>query len=373
MADVNSSLITRLLNNRKAFLEVVIAAILLALSLNLISGCLLELTWISPFVTFVVAISLTLICTLYFVVRLLWTRTHTYNFKGFIIYDSKQSKVVDIPRYDYGYHLRRFMEAAFAENEAIKKLWDKEPISKELHFDKKEGKVSRYIGKGHQLIVEATEYYVLEKLSTHLTDYFNQPDFDEQELRTFVRNDIPDVLLANKFLELFSKPMEDRPLFSGNESSPSKNGEIVMAMRKGAFYSRFDLTLPKSSKIKRIDSKTITVETNRFIFTITIDFKGFSTVIPYEYLHHVLGLDTSALKEYQIDIDFTVSFRFASLFLPGGWDYYRWVESFVESFDQRFSQDRYFKNIAWESALTVIQYLERTKENRKERKSNNGN
>lgn len=361
MSDVNSSLITRLLSNRKAFLEVVIAAILLSLSINLISGCLLELQWISPFATIMVAISLSLICTLYFVVRLLWTRTHTYNFKGFITYDSKQNKVVDIPRYDYGHHLRQYLEAVFAENEAIKKLWDKEPISKELHFDKEAGKVSRHIGKGHQLIVEATEYYVLEELSTHLTDYFNQPHFDEQELQTFARNDIPDVLLANKFLELFSKPMEDRPLFSGNESRPLKDGEIVMAMRRGAFYSRFDLTLPKPSKIKRIDSKTITIETNRFIFKIAVDFERFGTVIPHEYLQHVLGHDARALHAYQINVVFTVSFRFASLFLPGGWDYYRWVESFVESFDQKFSKERYFKDIAWESALTVIQYLERTK------------
>ena len=113
-----------------------------------------------------------------------------------------------------------------SENE-LKKMWDKGPVDKGLHYDKDTGKVSCATGKGHQLIIEATEYYVLEKLSSHLTDYFNRPHFDEQELHTFARNDIPDVLLSNRFLELFSKPMEDRPLFSTEDSPPHQKGRGV--------------------------------------------------------------------------------------------------------------------------------------------------
>ena len=359
-SDVNSGLITRLLNNRKTFLEILIAAILLSLSINLISGSILEIKWIPPLAAFLVAVGLAIICMIYFMQRLLLPHTQTYHFNGFFIYDSKKNWVMGIPRYHYGNHLRMYLGAAFAENEVIKKLWDKEPISTGLHFDKETGEISRSIGKGHQLIVEATEYYILHNLCIHLTDYFSPPNFSKGELRTIARDDIPDVLLANRFLELFSKPREDRPLFWEDASKPQREVKPSTDRRQGGLYfSRFNLTLPRSANIKRLDPKTIAIKTNRLTFTIATDFEGFASPIPWEFKQYVLGLNPQYdTDDYTVSVRFTVSFRFASLFLPGGWDYYRWVESFAESFDDQFSEDRYFKNIFWEAAHTVIQYFE---------------
>jgi hypothetical protein len=238
MKEGSSDIVTRLLDNRKLLLELIIAAVLLSLSIHLIAGSILDLNWISPLCAFVLASILAVMCTAYFVVRLLWFRTHTYTFKGFIIIHSKKNEVVDIPQYDYGHDLHDYLQAAFAENAAIKRLWDKEPIDKGLHHDKKKGELSCTVGKGHQLIIEATEYYILENLSTHLADYFNRPAFDEQNLHTFARNDIPDVLLSNRFLELFSKPMEDRALFSTKAGAASHTDEfiIVQTGKDGAVY-----------------------------------------------------------------------------------------------------------------------------------------
>ncbi len=362
MKEGSSGMVTRLLDNRKLLLELIIAAVLLSLSINLISSSILDLKWISPLCAFVLASILAVICTTYFVARLLWFRTHTYTFRGFIIFHSKKNEVADTPRYDYGHDLHNYMQAAFAENAAIKRMWDKEPVDKGFHHDKETGKVSHRIGKGHQLVIEATEYYILENLSTHLTDYFNRPDFDKQNLHTFARNDIPDVLLSNRFLELFSKPMEERTLFSAEDGAPSHGGEVVMAMGNGgAFYSRFDLTLPKGARIWRSKSNAIVIDTDRFALTIDVDFGGFGTVIPYKYQRHILGLDPHECHDFQISVRFTVAFKFASLFLPSGWGYYRWIESFMESFESKFSEDRHFMDIGWESALTLIEYHEKQK------------
>jgi len=210
------------------------------------------------------------------------------------------------------------------------------------------------------LIVEATEYYILNNLFIHLRDYFSSPNFSKRELHTIARDDIPDVLLANRFLELFSKPREDRPLFWGDASKPQREDKASADTRQGGLYfSRFNLTLPRSATIKRLDPKTITIKTNRLTFTIATDFEGYASLIPWEFKRYVLGLDPqNNTDDYTVSVRFTVSFRFASLFLPGGWDYYRWVESFAEFFDYKFSQGRYFKKISWEAAHTVIQYFE---------------
>lgn len=362
MKNDSPGMVSRLLDNRKLLLELLIGAVFLSLSINLISSAILSLSWITPLCAFVLALTLSVTSITYFAARLLWFRTSKYFFGGFIILDKSKNEVADIPRYDYGRDLHRYMQAAFAENAAIKRMWDNEPIDKEFDHDKETGKFSRRIGKGHQLIIEATEYYLLENLSTHLTDYFNRPDFDEQNLHTFARNDIPDVLLSNRFLELFSKPMEERALFSAEDGAPPYRGEVVMVMgRGGLFYSRFDLTLPKGARIKRSASNAIIIDTDRFTITIDVDFGGFGTIIPYEYQQHILGLDPHGCHAYQITMRFTVAFKFASLFLPSGWGYYRWIESFMESFESKFSKDRHFIDIGWESALTLIEYHEKQK------------
>lgn len=365
-----SGIVTRLLDNRKVLVELVIAAILLSLSVNLISSSIMELKWISPLWAFVLASLLAVMCGIYFVVKLLWYRTHTHNFRGFIILDSKKNAIVDIPRYDYGRDLHKYMQAAFAENMAIKKMWDKEPVDKDFCYEKENSRISYTKGKGHHLVSEATEYYVLENLSTHLTDYFNRPDFDDHNLHTFARNDIPDVLLSNRFLELFSKPMEDRTVFSADDGDFPHGGEVVMAMGEGgAFYSRFDLTLPKGARVSRSKSNSIIIDTSRFTLAVDVDFGGFGALIPYEYEQHILGIDPRNCHDYQISVKFTVSFKFASLFLPGGWGYYRWIESFMESFNSKFSEDRHFTDIGWESALTLIEYNEKEKSSPEEKRS----
>ncbi len=151
---------------------------------------------------------------------------------------------------------------------------------------------------------------MLENLSTHLADYFNHPDFEDEKLHTFARTDIPDVLLSNRFLELFSKPMEDRALFSAENSTIPHSAEVVMATGKdGAFYSRFDLTLPKGARVSRSNSNTVVVRTDRFTLVIDVDFGGFGAVIPYEYERHILGLDPHECHTYQIRVSFSMSFK----------------------------------------------------------------
>ena len=360
MKDCSQGIVTGLLGKRKILLELVIAAVLLALSINMMSSAILDLHWISPLEAFVFGSVLTALCIVYFGVRYLWSQGHIHTFRGFIIFQGDKHEIVNVRRYDYGSNLRHYLQAAFAEDAAIKRMWDKEPVDKAFRRGSDADEMSPGLDKRHQLAVEATEYYVLEALSTHLTDYFNRGGFEKEKLHTFARNDIPDVLLSNRFLELFSKPMEDRSLFPLEENPSHPQGEVVMSISKdGAFYSRFDLTLPKGARVRRDKSNAIIIETDRFTLTIYIDFKGLGTVVPWEYQRCILGVDPRQCHTYQIGVRLCVSFRFASLFLPGGWEYYRWVESFVESFDKDFSEDRYFTDIGWESALTLIEYHEK--------------
>jgi len=72
---------------------------------------------------------------------------------------------------------------------------------------------------------------------------------------------------------------------------------------------------------------------------------------------------------FQINIDVKVLFKFGALLSRTGWEYYQWVDSFLNKLDKNISQSTFFESIGWNSALTVIKCLTvppKTKEIKKE-------
>jgi hypothetical protein len=205
------------------------------------------------------------------------------------------------------------------------------------------------------LICEATEYYVLNELSVHLTDYFNDEKFKEENLREFNRNDVPEVLLRNRFMELFSKPMEERPHFVDQSFEKKTMGETVAAFSRGAIFEKFELILPKKSIVRRLGDNRIQIETERFLIDIVIDFNGTNVNLPRGFEEYYLLLkDWQNIDTFGIYVDIQVSFKFGKLLSRTDWKYYQWVDSFLEKLDKRLSENTFFKTIGWDFAVTLI-------------------
>jgi hypothetical protein len=352
-------MISQFIGNRRILVELIVVAIVLAFSVNWIASALLDLGWISADMALEIAILLAFGCTAYFGTRLLWPRRHLHEFHGFFILDSKRKELVPMWRYHYAWRLNQYLQSAFTENSTVKKTWEKGLAGGRIQFQDTEANRSDESRAVHQIISEATEYFILEELSIHLTDYFDDPAFRDRHLRILKRNDIPDVLLSNRFLEMFSKPVEDRPVFDSRGTEVKHKDQVVMAVsEEGAIYSRFSLTLPRKARVRRVSQNAIVIETDRFALSISIDFQGYSTVISHEYESYILNVNPDACQEYMITVRFQVVLKFASLLMPRGWEYYRWIESFMEAFDRRFSEDRHFLDIGWSQACTIIDCLE---------------
>ena len=222
--------------------------------------------------------------------------------------------------------------------------------------------------RSHNLIIEATEYFVLTQLCLHLSEYFENPRYPKAMLTKLLRNNIPDVLLSNHFLELFSRPMNERERFLAYLDSENLENIYSSYGKGGAIFDKFELILPSHSKIKRKLDNSIEIETDRFIMTITIVFEGFNTFIPYEFHEYVLQLDMSdpeSFADFQVQVKIDVSFKLAAFLSPGGWDYYYWVDSFFHALSERFEEEKYFQSIGWEQALTVLNFLESRIANKK--------
>lgn len=361
---------------RANLIELIVVAVLLALSVNLISSSLPSLIPLSPAWTLVAGFFIGILALSYSGFRFISARHKTVSLKGLFIYDRKANSVISIPRYKYGRKIADYLKAAFSENKALKTLWDKEPLREQIEVSD-EGIIIKEL-RSHQLIAEATEYFILDELSSHLSTYFSKDRYQKNTLETFSRNDIPDVLLKNHFLELFSKEMEERPAFikerakleksfpgklvyeKGNETGLYNRKETPYAVGKGgALYNRFELVLPEKSKMSLSGDGEIEISTNRFCLLITVDFTKMCMLVPNEFYQFIIGLDKKPkdVTEFEVQVRIDVTFKPGSFLSSKGWEYYYWIDSFLDEFEKNFSIDAFFDSIGWNESLTMMQFM----------------
>ncbi len=72
-----------------------------------------------------------------------------------------------------------------------------------------------------------------------------------------------------------------------------------------------------------------------------------------------MGIDNwKIITAYEINIDIDVLIKLGALFTKSGWEYYYWIDSFLEQLDADISKDTFFERIGWETVLTIIQCFE---------------
>jgi hypothetical protein len=304
--------------------------------------------------------------------------------------------------------------AGLSENPALSRAWRDSSLSG-----------MKYLGDGRleivtntaarQLAREAIEYFVLDMLSLHLSGHFeNNPRIADDEIVRILREDIPDVLLRNHFLDLFSRPIAERSAFAplqefeqgkgvrqpsstdehGAEKRIKKRQEddgtkvtlghppergvyqrvgavCFQKGKDGAIFDRFELILPAKSRVKRLDPSTISIDTGRFVMRISSEFDGYSANLPGGFEKSYLRLESEgdlqqgpSIHTYSVKLQLSVRFRPFVLLTSKGWEYHRWVDSFLEELQESFSFERFLSKIGWEASLTVAR-LTQPKQNQK--------
>ncbi len=362
-------ILASILKSRGAIVELFIAAVILAIGVNLFAAAIATffdsnanaLVWLSSALIF---LSIGLIGR-----RTISTTRVSRTFEGFIYYSGSENKLIEIPRYEISEQLSLYIDGLFAENEAPKKLWDSDPISKTFDRDAKAGVFKKRATAAGQLLIEATEYFVLQKLSLHLSDYFNRVEVDGHRLEKLTREDVPSVLFKNRFLDTFSRPMQERAAFVDNMLKKkvsfgevgSEFGEVVFSYSAdGPHYAKFDLVLPSGAKVSRTQSGCIEIDTPRFCLKIEVEFAGFGAVLPRDferlYLDRPNSDDTNA---FALNVVTDIKFKALSLLFRSGWQYHNWLDSFLDSLEKDFSMNEFFCQIDWNAAATIAHVVQR--------------
>lgn len=262
------------------------------------------------------------------------------NITSAILYDSSQNEVREIPEYRFSKMFKQDLEAAMSESEDIKSIWENKPISG-YRMRNNTAETSAIT-----LTEELYEYILLSILSTTTTDYFNRNTVDAVE---YDRSEMPDILLDNRFIELFSKPMEERAAFqdkSLNEDSDNElpdhisEGDTVYAWSKDAKFEKFRLTLPKNCNVSRDELGRIVIKSDELTLRISSISEGLSTHIDYAVALLDNNVDIADASMIRLDASVDVSISYSGLFKNIHKEF-KWVDKFIQKIENRLSVEKY--------------------------------
>jgi len=334
--------------SRKNLVELIVIAILLSFGINLIAGQLLGWLNEKPSIILLIGILLCLVAIVYTLLSLFGSRTKSHTYEAFLIDGPAKDNITPVPGYELAEEVHNYLQGAFAENSALLRLWQEQPK------------------EADRLLTEVIEYCILRTLSNHLEEYFHGKTFKKENLTTYGRVDIPSVLLSNRFLELFSQPMAQRPAFIGMIDNDIDN-TVAAWGANGAFFEKFDLILPKGSIVKRPEKSKIAIETKKLKILIAVRYDGYSTNLPrnFEELYLHLPHEVEYTDEgprvlynpYEIHVDIQITVKSRAMLSNSGWEYYRWVDSFLERIEKEVSREAFFNRIQWESVVSLLECL----------------
>ncbi|MBO5165988.1 MAG: hypothetical protein J6B90_05225 [Lachnospiraceae bacterium] len=350
-------------NTKDKTFEVLITAVLMATGINFtVSGITLSVDSEFAKVFIVIGVLIVSVTFALLLAKLIKRLNKKEYIEGFFLYHDKSHEILEIPEYKISEDMNSCLKSAFVENKAIEKHWTETNVRKFEPVGVAEDK--RIVAKASQsmlLLVELIEYCILERLSTTICDYFNSIEHKtgkKSKVKTYLREDIPDILLSNRFLKLFSEPMDNREGFLNSNSD-----NVVSAFgKKGVRYSRFDLVLPQKTIIKRENKNTIVVNMKSFTLKITVLFGGFNTYIDREFYRYYLGCEKSGdICPYQFNVDIEVKFKLRSLLHFNDWKHYEWIDVFIDTMYKYLDQDTFFDGIGWEVNKVLLRCIENKK------------
>ncbi|WP_028518805.1 hypothetical protein [Ruminococcus flavefaciens] len=335
----------KIIDERLNMVNIIIYSIILGILVNYISDSVTEAFGLkakSRLIFGIISIAVLLVILLLHSIKRLST---TIDFKCTFIHD-KNKDLVSIPEYKISEDMKEYLEASFAENAAIKNQW------KNTKFNFIDIK-----NKPCTIVNELIEYCLLESFSTFISSYFNLLDENEKTI-TLNQKNIPEILLNNRFLKLFSEDMENRSVFinNSNKATISDTSSVCLQYaQNGAIYRRFDLTLPKGSKIYK-DKDAIIVDTKLFKMTIQIIFKGLNRFIDHDLLkYYVKSDDPFDLNCLAFGIKLSVKYKYSAAFKPFDWKYYNWLSEYIERLENYCDIDSFYSTINWKIAKALLQ------------------
>ena len=134
MATKESRVTERISSNQTALVEVLIAAVIIGASASLFATLIFDALKDRIWLLLITNSAVLLLSILFLSKKLGRSRQAQVRIAGFFIYNPSDNSLYDIPEYDYGEKLYRYLNAAFIENEALKRKIQRKVYSYSRNF-----------------------------------------------------------------------------------------------------------------------------------------------------------------------------------------------------------------------------------------------
>lgn len=329
---------------RASVIELLIVALVAAFGVNLASSFLVS--WIQEWITLMLGILLISAAILYLVYVRFRSETRRIRIQGFVVVDTHKAELIEVPEYELASDAARYLAAAFKERPALQRQWESEPPTDDYRFDSAPG-------LGHKLMNELAEYLLLERVSTTLIDHFNTSRFKKNKLREYERNDLPQILLQNRFLELLSADMKDREGFDSTVDDVPSNGTVVMQFSNGHIYNRFTLTLPTDCSVNRDEDGSLLISSPVLELRLLARISPYGMVLPHSFEHLYLGKLFDSTEPCELTFELSIKLKRHKLMRREARNYAIWVEEVIKDLNTSFSSELFMEEINWRTIAAV--------------------
>lgn len=394
-----SAIISKTLQSRRTLLHAAIVATVIALGVNLLASWVVSNPLERSRYVLLLGCILIFVGISYLVVEVFKSRFQRTEFSAVLTLDPRTKMLVPVKCYSISEDIAEDLEAVFLENAALKVSWQREmfPEATKRETQSDAGEVLGDGGKPdgeesleyyaivkmtvekspedkskHKTLIELLEFVFFKYLSLHLSEHFDNGSHDEEGLSVLDRSSIPEMVLSNRILSMLTTPIEDRAIFtkSGFSLSPPEGELHAITASNGAKFERFELTLPKGTKITRPSPGVINLDHPRFRMKFEAVYDGFSSHVPTHFSRFYISdvLDDPAHRLVRISLETEIKRR--ALFLIDGWSYYEWIDSFTAYFQQKADFEGFLREINWttvEAAMHANALLRRRRTARSRR------
>lgn len=274
------------------------------------------------------------------------TKKHEYQeIQGFIVFNN-HNDLVELPSNQFSSSIKHYINAAINENKDIAKVW--ENISVDLKTFESVDNREKY-----SLIEELIEYYILQKISFLISN-----NFKSKSSHTFNTDNIPSLLRANRYLSLFSKPLNSRiKSQSFSDGIPVENEKVKAAYKEGILYEKFELITPPNSKLQLSHEGYIHLQTPCISLKIKVEFDAVGTYLPEGFLDRIAKDNYEYFKPYAFLVSFQLQKKLSLIFSSLEKEYFKAIVIALNELTDKLDQDKYFKRINWESINIMLNIL----------------
>lgn len=365
--------LAEMLASKRELIRLALLATVLAFSVGVLASLVAAITAVPSAAIYVGAGLLTVAALVLLAADIRLRLAFEDRLEGVLFIDSTRNELVRVRGYELSEDLARAMRAVKAESRAIYSEWENDPLVP-VKAPPDDPKVAEapdeaskrepsYVGiyrvavkddhltrqTASRLLDEGLQFVLLEELSTHLSTHFNNSKSDQ--VTELSREDIPSFLLQNRVLNLLTTPIEQRDVFLKAFPDPAKKPEGVLYSlwgSDGSMYSRFDLNLPKESKVSYLGRGALRIETKRLDLEIWGRYTGSSAVVSRAFIEHYMGQSPDRVACRKVEVVLRGRIKPIALLSDRGWEHYHWLDSFRARLRKSVDIEAFRGHIHWD-------------------------